>query len=962
MPQRFFPLTMRVLLIFIGLWLVFELVAYLTGEILWFQEVGYLGSFLKRLFWQLGLLAITGGLSLWFLWGNLRLASRLQWQMMPGAITPQSRSLRLPLLLSLVLGFSFSISLLLLHYSQTAIAVWTPNFTLPNVTLPLPSVFDLNALPTLLPPLLQQFWQLGIIAVITLLILLKSQFWLRGIAVLLSLIFGIVMSGNWTRILSYLQATPFSQVDPQFGKDISFYVFGLPIWKLLDVWLGGLFFYGLVAVILVYLLSGDSLSQGKFPGFSRPQLRHLYALGGLLMLVLGLRHGRGQYELLYSPSGIVYGAGYTDIKVRLPVETILALLATAIAFWLFLKAFQSQAKRTYPRKFTVYLFCLYLTIIIAGFLATQVVQGLIVEPNELVREKPYIERSIASSRAAFNLDHIEERTLNGTGKLTIADLQKNRLTLNNIRLWDTRPLLQTNRQLQQIRLYYKFPDADIDRYTIKIEQSPSQIIPAQQQVLIAARELDYQAVPQQAKTWINQHLVYTHGYGFTVSPVNLVDQGGLPFYFVKDIGTTTERDALKTSSKLIRDSIPTDNPRLYYGELTNTYIMTNTKVKELDFPSGQDNVYNTYDGTGGIKIGSWERRLLFAQYLKDWQMLFTHNFTADTRLLFRRNINRRIREIAPFLQYDQNPYLVAVNTGKQNPRGEESYLYWIVDAYTTSDRYPYSDPGKKNFNYIRNSVKIVIDAYNGDVNFYIADATDPIIQTWSKIFPQLFKPLAVMPASLQQHIRYPEDLLRTQSESLLNYHMTDPQVFYNREDQWRIPQEIYGGKEQLVQPYYLIMKLTGTAEEFVLFHVYTPTSRNNLISFLFARSDGKDYGKLLLYQLPKQKLIYGPEQIEALINQDPVISQRISLWNREGSRVIQGNLLVIPIEESLLYVEPLYLEAEKNSLPTLVQVIVVYENQIIMADNLQKALQAVFVPQQSTTAPAIVRPLEESSP
>ncbi|NEQ06142.1 MAG: COG1615 family transporter, partial [Moorea sp. SIO4E2] len=478
------------------------------------------------------------------------------------------------------------------------------------------------------------------------------------------------------------------------------------------------------------------------------------------------------------------------------------------------------------------------------------------------------------------------------------------------------------------------------------------------------RELDYDAVPKQAQTWVNKHLVYTHGYGFTLSAVNQVGEGGLPYYFIKDIGSgggEALKGSLYTSSPEIRDSIPIGQPRIYYGELTNNYIMTSTKTQELDYPSGEENVYNTYDGTGGVALNSFWRRLVFAQYLKDWQMVLTGNFTPKTRLLFRRNIRQRIQAIAPFLRYDADPYLVIADTSVGESGVTKNYLYWIVDGYTTSDRYPYADPGDNQFNYIRNSVKVVIDAYNGDVSFYIADPKDPIIQTWSKIFPNFFKSLDQMPSNLRTHLRYPIDLFNIQSERLLAYHMTDPQVFYNQEDLWRIPQEIYAGKSKSVEPYYIIMKLPKEkSEEFILLHPYTPTGRNNLIGWLAGRSDGDHYGKLLLYQFPKQQLIYGPEQIEALINQDPVISQQISLWNQKGSRAVQGNLLVIPIEQSLLYVEPLYIEAEQHSLPTLVRVIVVYQNQIIMAQNLKEALDAIFKPEQSKT-PTIVRPVEETA-
>lgn len=1009
----------RVVAILLGLGIVFELVTTLVTEILWFQEVGYLSTFLVRLKSQLGLWIGTTTISILFLLGNLRLAKRLQWQFVEeetlvalsvatiiatnqsprksnslsspqssvgnfrqNPINPQSPAIKLPWLFLLVLGFSLLIGLMLLYYSEVALQVWQPNFNLANVTPPLPSPFKISSASQILPQISQQLWKLGIVLGVATLLLLKHKFWLRAIAFLLSLVFGLVMAGNWLRVLQYFNPISFNQVDPQFGNDISLYVFKLPFWKLLDFWFGGLFLYGLVAVSLTYLLAGNSISDGKFPGFSRPQLRHLYALEGAMMLVLGLRHGLNRYELLYSSSGVSYGANYTDIYVQLPLETGLSILAIGIAFWFFWKAIIGLSSAKNPRlvaqknlraslasltgkipqksaqiriSFSLWLFCTYVMIIIIGTFTSTLVQYLVVQPNELAKEKPYIERSITFTRAAFGLNNIDAQTFNPTGNLTAADLQKNNLTIDNIRLWDTRPLLQTNRQLQQIRLYYKFLDADIDRYLMKVESvgnvgaqslrpHPGNVESTEkQQVIIAARELDYTAVPKGAQTWVNQHLIYTHGYGFTLSPVNQVDKGGLPYYFVKDIGTDTEKGALRTSNELIRASIPIGYPRIYYGELTNTYVMTSTKLKELDFPSGQDNIYNVYDGTGGINIGSGWRRLLFAQSLKDWQMLFTENFKPDTRLLFRRNINRRIREIAPFFDYDHDPYLVVADAGDANQAKSPNYLHWMMDAYTTSDGYPYSDPGTRNFNYIRNSVKIVVDAYNGDVDFYIADPNDPIIQSWQKIFPGLFKPIDAMPASLYSHIRYPEDLFSTQSERLLTYHMTDPQVFYNREDQWEIPNEIYGGKLQPIEPYYLIMKLpTATSEEFILLNPYTPTSRPNLIAWLAGRSDDQQYGKILLYQFPKEKLVYGPDQIEALINQDPIISERISLWNREGSKVIQGNLLIIPIEQSLLYVEPLYLEAEQNSLPTLARVIVVYQDEIAMEETLEKALAKIF--------------------
>ncbi|MBR8831598.1 MAG: UPF0182 family protein [Chlorogloea purpurea SAG 13.99] len=929
--------------------LVGGLLVQLVGEILWFQEVHYLDTFLKRLGSQLGLGLLGTLLSIGWVWFNIRLSEALKWphkvdDSFVGVVKPQSVTLDLTRLLITLLGLTTWLGLLLIYYSQVSINLWTPIFNLPNLNSPL----QLNSFGAVLPQLWSSFGPLILITSLTLFLFISPHLTLRLIALFFSAVSGLILAGNWSNIFKYFAAVPFNKIDPQFQLDLSFYIFKLPLWQLAQFWLTGLISFSLITVSFIYLLSGNSLSEGKFIGFSRLQLRHLYGLWGLLMLLVAFHHVIGRYNLLYSPIGVVFGAGYTDSHVQQFVDIALGLIAAISGIWLLGKAItgasrsqivsRKKAKATFSRFLLILGF--YILVFIIGLIATNTVQKLIVQPNELLQEKPYIERSIKSTRAAFALDKIDARIFDPKAQLTKEVLQRNHLTIDNIRLWDTKPLLQTNRQLQQIRSYYKFPDADIDRYNVKVKLADQPQQPSEkQQVIISARELDYSAVPPSAQTWVNQHLVYTHGYGFTLSPVNLVDEGGLPYYFVKDIGTYQDQAALRTSSESIQSSIPIGKPRIYFGQLTNNHIMTSTKVKEFDFPSGEDNVYNTYDGTGGINIGSiaWER-WLFALYLKDWQMLFTRDFTPETRLLFRRDIESRIGTIAPFLNFERNPYLVAADVGDSN-----SKLHWIIDGYTTSAYYPYSDPGKDGFNYIRNSVKVVVDAYNGDVDFYISDADDPIIKTWAKIFPHLFKPLSAMPENLKRHIRYPEDFFSTQSERLLIYHMTDPQVFYNREDQWEIPEEIYGTDRQAVQPYYLIMKLpSAEKEEFILMQPYTPTGRPNLIAWLAARSDEAEYGNLLLYQFPKQRLVFGTNQIEALINQTPEISQQISLWNREGSKVLQGHLLVIPIEQSLLYVEPLYLVATKNSLPTIARVTVAYENKIVMEESLSSALEKLF--------------------
>lgn len=1000
----------RILIVFFGLWLLLDLGSRLGADIFWFQEVGYLQVFLLRLVTRGILWVVVAGVTAAYLLLNLGLAQRLKYSpslkieevrreeaelsseltnfLSPNyprrnqtqRLPPQSfKKLRLRGLLPLTLVLSFLIGLILVHYGQIALLYWqSPVY---QGILPVPALFRPETIWQLLKQIVSQVWYLGLIGGIAIAILIYPQFLLTAIAILFSPIFAFILFQHWPKVLQYFHPTPFNSTDPLFGRDISFYIFSLPVWELLELWLMGLCLYGFIAVTLTYLLSADSLSQGIFPGFSQQQQRHLFGMGGLLMLVVALSYWQSRYELVYSSRGVSYGASYTDVTAQLPAYTVLCIVAVAIAFYLLWRTFFWKPKSQH-RPLVFYSLGIYLLLVVAAdVVLPAVVEYLIVQPNELQREQPYIQRTIALTRQAFDLEAIDAKGFNPQGTLTEADIQRNDLTIRNIRLWDQRPLLETNRQLQQIRPYYRFPDADIDRYTLKTDVTSRQPLASQklpepkqeaiepterQQVLIAARELDYNAVPQEAQTWVNRHLIYTHGFGFTVSPVNTVGPGGLPEYFVKDI--SDDSSALTTSSKAIRESIPIGQPRIYYGEIANTYVMTGTRVRELDYPSGSDNVYNSYDGLGGVEIGSAWRRWLFAMHLKDWQMALTQDFLPETKLLLRRNVKQRIQAIAPFLKFDSDPYLVAAVANQDLP-SNPSYLYWIIDAYTTSDRYPYSDTDNDGINYIRNSVKVVVDAYNGSVNFYIADPSDPIIATWSGIFPQMFKPLSTMPVNLRSHTRYPVDFFKIQSKRLMTYHMTDPQVFYNREDQWQIPNEIYGSEPRPVEPYYLITSLptapiVGAAsgrEEFILLLPYTPRQRTNLIAWLAARSDGVNYGKLLLYTFPKERLVYGPEQIEARINQDPVISQQISLWNRQGSKAIQGNLLVIPIEQSLLYVEPIYLEAAQNSLPTLVRVVVAYENRIVMAQTLEQALQAIFKP-EVTPDPTIIRPFEEVAP
>ncbi len=960
MPRTNFNQAIKLSILLLGLWWAIDFISYLIVERLWFEEVGYLQVFLlqiktKAWLWLVALLGTAG-----FLLSNLSLANRLKHQQ-PQAPEPNAaKGMVIIGLFPVVLLLSLLIVLLLIYYSQVAQRFWHPTVSLASSPQSI-SQLQLSSLWQILVDGLAQPWHLGLACGLIVALLLYPQPCLTAIAVGLSLIFGFILSGHWTTVVQYFNATPFTTSDPVFGRDISFYIFALPVWELLRFWSVGLFSVGLIAVTLIYLLSGNSLAEGSFHEFSQAQQRHLYGLGGCWCSAIALSYLLSRYELLYSPEGVVYGASYTDVAARLPAYTALSLLSGAIAIFLLWRAiFWSKATGKNLSRL-VFILGVYLASAVVALVLPLGVQRLGVQPNELTRERPYIQRSIELTRQALDLAAIEVETFDPQGKLTSADVQANNLTVQNIRLWDTRPLLATNRQLQRIRPYYEFSDADIDRYALKTLDASPEGQSDKRQVFVSARELQYSAVPEQAQTWVNQHWIYTHGYGFTVSPVNTAGPGGLPEFFVRDIGAGSDEGDLRVTNQSVEASIPIGRPRIYYGEITHNYVMTSANVKELDYPSGDENVYNTYDGRGGVPISSLWRRGLFAKYLKDWQMLFSQNFTPETKLLFRRQIRQRIQAIAPFLQYDSDPYLVVADADPGDP-SNQNYLYWMIDAYTTSDRYPYADPGNNQFNYIRNSVKVVVDAYHGSVDFYVIDPKDPLIKTWQATFPNLFKPFSQLPVALKSHIRYPVDLFKVQSERLLTYHMTDPQVFYNREDLWRVPNEIYGGKPQLVEPYYLIINLptTGDAEEFVLLYPFTPAGRNNLIAWLAARSDGDNYGKRLLYQFPKQELVYGPEQIEARINQDPIISQQISLWNRQGSRAVQGNLLVIPLKQSLLYVEPLYLEAERDSLPTLVRVIVVYENRIVMAETLEQALRGIF--QDNEASPAIIRPLAPGVP
>jgi uncharacterized protein len=856
----------------------------------WFQALGYLENFQRQWLSQ-ACLALAGGLftALWLglqLWLGQQAPSQLaSEQLIPLVARPLTAGPRQP-------------------------RNWWWSFCL----------WSLGFILTIQP---WQWWgfipqrgtaSIWLVAIPTVILAIATSVWLRPLAIALttaiSLGWAYFWAGRWIQVLPALAPSSFQQVEPVFGQDLSFYIFQLPVWETLGRWGLSLAWSGLGLTLLLYL--HPHLSQGRWPSFTEQQRRHWAMLWGTIGLLGANYFYLQQFQLLYSQRGAVYGAGYADVWATLPLEKLAGGCCLVLAVYcLGAAANLWQLGRWRPR----WLWLLVIGGLLYNLLPLALQKGLVL-PNELSLEKPYLQRNIAATRQAFGLDRIEVQTFDPTGQLTAADIAKNDATIRNIRLWDARPLLQSNRQLQQIRPYYKFANADIDRY---------QVAGQPQQVILSARELDSQSLTGPANTWVNRHLVYTHGYGFTVSPVNRAAAGGLPEYLVKD---------LENRSTLPEFTV--EHPRIYYGEVTNEYAFAPSQVKELDYTSGNNNFYNAYAG-GGIPIDSGWKRWAIARYLQDWQALFTENFRPNTKLLLHRSIQDRVQKLAPWLTLDSDPYLVLATPGDTN------HLYWLLDGYTSSDHYPYADPGPKPFNYLRNSVKIVIDAADGTTNFYINDPADPILQTWRKLLPNMWQPLSQMPPSLRQHLRYPNDLFEVQVDRLRTYHMEDPQIFYNREDLWQIPQEIYGGQAQAVEPYYVITKLLAAArEEFMLLTPFTPSQRTNSIAWLAARSDGEQYGKLLLYKFPKQRLVYGTEQVESLINQNPVISQQITLWNRQGVKAVQGNLLVIPIERSLLYVEPLYLEAQQNSLPTLGRTIVVYGDRIAMAETLTQALQKIF--------------------
>jgi uncharacterized membrane protein (UPF0182 family) len=737
-----------------------------------------------------------------------------------------------------------------------------------------------------------------------------------AVAAGLAVLFGLFGSGQWQEWLLFRYAQPFGDVDPVLGRDVSFYVFRLPFLDLLSGYLLALVLLSGVIAGVVYVLAGAiGLDLNRGPRIGGQARRHLAALAAAFLLVLAFDAYLDVPRLLTAAGGIVHGATNVDTAVRIPALRALmvaALVGSALALY------QATISSWWP------LFAaagLYVATIAAGSVGAAAMQRFIIAPNEQVRETPYIEHNITATRKAFALENVEERELSGDALLTRADIDANEATLGNVPLWDHQPLLQTLAQIQEIRTYYDFVSVHNDRYRIDGRY---------RQIMLSARELDSDTLPN--RNWINEHLTFTHGYGLALGPVNQVTREGQPVLFVKDHPPQSSVD------------LKIEEPSIYYGQRSNEYVFVKTKAREFHYPKGEDNVYATYEGSGGVPVSSFFRRLLFSIRFRSLKVLLSEDITNDSRIMFHRRMSQRVASIAPFLKYDPDPYL-AISSGR---------LFWLQDAYTTTGRYPYSTPAIRDINYIRNSVKATVDAYNGTVAFYLVDPADPIALTLQRIFPTLFRPLGEMPEDMRTRLRYPEGIFSLQAGMYATYHMTNPAVFYNKEDLWEVPNTGTESQSERMQPYYAMMRLPGEqAPEFIQMLPFTPARKDNLASWMVARSDGEHYGRLRVFQFPKQKVVFGPRQIVARINQDQAISPQITLWNQQGSEVLQGTLLVIPIQESLIYVRPLYLRSAGGRIPELKRVIVAHQNQIVMEETLDQALNRLFPTGEEAADPTL---------
>ncbi|MCC5941801.1 MAG: UPF0182 family protein [Balneolaceae bacterium] len=749
-----------------------------------------------------------------------------------------------------------------------------------------------------------------------------KQFFTLG-ALVMALLFALSFFIRWDESLRFISSVEFGEVDPLFGRDIGFYMFQYPFWGVIQSSLTSIAFLTVAILALSYIFTG-LLRVQSLTNFDAPKrvMNHLNLNIAIWLALLAWGFFLDRYGLLFKGDGIVYGAGYTDVTIQLPAIWILFILTLLLSV-VFLVNRWVNLNRFIPLLGGL----LVIVLVFGRGLIPSVVQQFNVEPNELQLETPYLENNINMTRLAYNLHNVIEVEYMADDTLNISDIRNNQDAIDNIRLWDPRLLLGTYKQLQEIRSYYEFYSVDNDRYTVDGEVT---------QMMLAAREIA-RTLPSQSDTWVNRHMQYTHGYGLVMNPVTETNRQGEPRLIIRNLPPVYESPDLRV-----------DNPAIYYGENSTGYYIVNTGVEELHYPDGDENVYIHYDGEGGIQIFSLFRKLLFAWELGDINILLSDYIHNESRLQIWRSVQQRINKITPFLQLDNDPYLVL----------HDGRLLWIQDAYTTSSHFPYSQQYRNRFNYIRNSVKIVVDAYEGSVDYFVVDEEDPVLQVYSNLFPGLFKSLEELPAGLDSHFRYPQDLFEVQIETFARYHMTRPQVFYNQEDLWTRPNESYGGRRILMEPYYVLARLPGEERlEFMLISPLTPENRDNMISWMAAKSDPGSYGELIVYKLPKERLIYGPAQIEARIDQDPEISRQIALWDQRGSRVIRGNLMVIPIENSFLYVEPVFLLADNVEIPQLQRVIVAIGDNIAMQPTIEQAIYELFGQEADFILPRAAMPV-----
>jgi uncharacterized membrane protein (UPF0182 family) len=727
-------------------------------------------------------------------------------------------------------------------------------------------------------------------------------------AIVLSFLTAISLSAWWLTLLKGLNGVALGARDPLFNRDISFYLFRLPLISGVLGTLITLTLLSFVATAAMYWLRNEITLPPRRASAKPRAARHLGGLLVLLFVLLAIRTWIVDTSgLLFSTTGPLIGASYTDVHIALPGLYVCAVVGVLAAVWVMFGIVRDKLVWSAVSATVVYV----AVSVLARGIVPAAFQKLVVSPNELTRETPYLRRHIDATRNAWGLDKVEGRDLSGEVQLTMANIKANAATVDNVRLWERDLLMQTFKQLQEIRTYYDFVSVDDDRYTIDGRY---------RQIHIAARELNSESLP--TRTFINSRLTFTHGMGVTMAPVNQVTSEGLPVLFIKDVPPVST-----VSVKLTR-------PQIYYGELTNEYVFVGTGQPEFDYPAGDQNIYTKYTGRGGVPIGSFLRKVLYAFQFGSLKILLSDDIKGSARVLYRRNVMERATTAMPFLDFDDDPYLMITDAGE---------LKWILDAYTTSDAYPYAQRTPDGTSYMRNSVKVVIDAYDGTVDAYIAQPNDPVVQTYANIFRGIFKPISAMPPDIRRHVRYPGDLFRIQTALHATYHMTEPDAFYHREDQWQIPGTINKVTNENPFMRHIIMRLPGEKDpEFIFMTPFTPRGKDNLAAWMVARMDGENYGKLSVYRFPKQSLVYGPKQIANRINQDTDISRQLTLWDQKGSEVIRGELLVIPIEESLIYVQPIYLRAEGGSIPELKRIVVAHENRVVMGESLDEGLNALF--------------------